>query len=205
MKSPAPEMCLSLPTKSSLSRSFANVFKILALLVLSTVLLPAATILDAWRADDLNLNDGDAVGTWTSTNARIASAAQGQPVLKRNVTPGGGNAVRFNRNRMAITSSVVGGRTSFSLAYVFRADALGANDNAQWYGKSGIVDAEQGGITADWGSVLTESGQVGIGIGNPDGTTYSTGASLVDSNYHVAVFTWGAGVQAVYVDGRPVV
>src|SRR5436190_11174170 len=164
----------------------------------------AANLIDVWRAEDLNLNDGDAVTTWTSTGSRAANpvAGTGQPVLKLGVTPAGGKAVRFNGNRMAIGSSTVGGRTAFSLVYVFKADAIGANANAQWYGKSGIVDAEQPGITADWGTVITETGNVGLGIGQGDTSLYSSGASLVDGAYHVAAFTWGGGVQAVYVDSR---
>jgi hypothetical protein len=164
----------------------------------------AANLIDVWRAEDLNLNDGDAVTTWTSTGARAANpvAGTGQPVLKLGVTPAGGKAVRFNGNRMAIGSSTVGGRTAFSLVYVFKADAVGANGNVQWYGKSGIVDAEQGGVTADWGTVITETGNVGLGIGAGDTSLYSSGASLVDGAYHVAAFTWGGGAQSVYVDSR---
>ena len=155
-----------------------------------------------WRADDLLLNDGDAISAWISASNRNANSIVGLPVLKRGVTPVGGSAVRFNRNRMSVPSSPVGGRNAFTLAYVFKADAAGAGDNVQWYGKTGIVDAEQGGVTADWGTVLTEAGQVGIGSGSPDASTYSTGASLVDGNYHVAVLTWGGGSQSVYVDNR---
>ena len=76
----------------------------------------------------------------------------------------GGSAVRFgigvNRARMAVANSPVGGRAAFSIALVFRADAVGAGDNAQWYGKTGLIDAEQGGVTSDWGTVLTETGNV---------------------------------------------
>ncbi len=176
----------------------------LALGVLLSGALPASgALIDLWRADDLALNDGDTISAWISASNRNANSVVGLPVLKRGVTPAGGNAVRFNRNRMSIPNSPVGGRSAFSIAYVFKADAPGAGDNVQWYGKTGIVDAEQGGITADWGTVLTETGQVGIGSGNPDLSTYSTGASLVDGNYHVALFTWGGGSQSVYVDSRP--
>src|ERR1043166_2602822 len=162
----------------------------------------AAALVDVWRADSINLNDGDTVGTWISSSNRTANSAVGVPIFKRNVTPAGGPAVRFNRNRMAVTSSPVGGRTAFSIALVFRADAVGANDNAQWYGKSGLIDAEQPGVTSDWGTVITETGNVGIGIGSTDTSLYSAGTSLADSNYHVAVFTWGGGIQSVYVDQR---
>jgi len=64
------------------------------------------------------------------------------------------------------------------------------------------VDAEQGGVTTDWGTVIDNGGRVGMGTGSPDITTLSAGASLVDSNFHVAVFTWGGSSQVVYVDNR---
>ncbi|MFM1768321.1 MAG: hypothetical protein RJA22_850 [Verrucomicrobiota bacterium] len=177
----------------------------LALLLLGIAGSPGQVLLDTWRADSLGLNDGDFVTTWTSTNGRVANpvSGTGNAILKRNVTPAGGSAVRFNRNLLTVGSSPVGGRTSFSIAYVFRPDAVGVSASGNnWYGKTGIVDAEQPGVTADWGTVLTETGNVGLGIGGTDTSTYSTGASLVDSNYHIACFTWGGGQQAVYVDNR---
>src|SRR5262249_2967100 len=70
------------------------------------------------------------------------------------------------------------------------------------WGKSGLVDAEEPGVTSDWGTVIGESGQVGIGTGNPDNSTYTIAPTLVGTNYHVGVFTWGGGSQAVYVDSR---
>ena len=64
---------------------------------LGTQSLPAALV-DIWRADDLSvLNDGDAVGSWSSASNRTLTASVGlQPLLKKNVTPAAGAAVRFN-------------------------------------------------------------------------------------------------------------
>jgi hypothetical protein len=193
--------------KLSAPPSLPRVLLLLPALVIlfSNWLTPlSAALIDVWRAEDLALNDGDFVTTWSSASNRTANAIIGSPVFKKNATPGGGAAVRFNRNRMAAGNSPVGGRAAFSIVYAFRVDAPGANDSGNnWYGKTGIVDAEQGGVMADWGTVVTETGNVGIGIGSGDTSLYSTGASLVDSNYHVAVFTWGSGLQSVYVDSRP--
>ncbi|HYG33598.1 MAG TPA: CotH kinase family protein, partial [Clostridia bacterium] len=169
----------------------------------------SAALVDSWRASDLDvLNDGDAVGSWTSVNSRTLTGSVGnQPILRKAVTPAGGSAVRFNRQRVKmLTGSPIGGATSFSIAVVFRADAVGANNSWQWYGKTGIVDAEEGGVTADWGVVIDEQGQLGIGIGDPDLTVYSIGApSLVDGAYHAAVFTWREGEQAIYLDNRYII
>src|ERR1043166_3177229 len=172
--------------------------------LLGSVESTRAALIDVWRAEDLTLNDGDIVGTWNSASNRIASGNAGElPILKREVTPAGGKAVRFNgTQRLSVANSPAGGRSAFSVALVFRATAPGAGDNTQWWGKSGLVDAEEPGVTSDWGIVLNEGGQVGLGTGNPDNSLYSTGTSLVGTNYHAAVFAWGGGTQAVAVETR---
>jgi len=164
----------------------------------------SGALVDQWTTESLGaLNDGDFVSSWSSANSRVAGGTLGaQPVLKRGVTPAGGDAVRFNRHRLVVGSNPVGGRTSFSIGIVFKPDAVGANAGGNWYQKSGIIDSEEGGVTADWGTVFDQNGQVGFGSGGGDITTYSTGPSLVDGNYHIAVFTWGGGSQSIFVDDR---
>ena len=164
-------------------------------------------LIEAWLADDLavNHNDGDQVTTWTSSGGRHLSAGgANQPVYKEAVTPTGGAAVRFNESRLQVGAgnSPVGGLSQFSVAVVFRADAAGANDGTQWWAKTGLVDAEQLGFTNDWGAVLDENGQVGFGTGSGDNSTYSTGPSIVDGNFHAAIFSWGPNGQTVYLDNR---
>ena len=122
------------------------------------------------------------------------------PELSKNATPAGGSAVRFDLDYLKTTSSPVGGLSSFSFAIVFRADGAGSS-GGQWYNNTGIVDAEQGGVTADWGMAIDSNGYLGWGTGSPDQTLYSSSApSLVDSNYHAAVFTWGSGSKNIYID-----
>ena len=178
-------------------------FLLFGLIVLRPANSPAAMI-DRWVAADLDhLDDGDFVGAWTSRSNRVVAGSPGlQPILRKNATPIGGSVVRFNRHWLTSTDSPVGGASAFSVAIVFRASQPGANGGGQWYGKSGIVDAEQGGATADWGTVIDEQGRVAFGSGGPDITTFSPLPTLVDTNYHIAVFTWGAGVQRVHVDNR---
>ena len=161
---------------------------------------------DRWLADDLaGLNDGEAVGIWTSQGHRAATGSAGlQPTFRKKASPVGGPVVRFNQSFMTVGDSPLGGATSFSLALVFKPAAGGAN-GGNWYQCTGLVDAEQSFVMTDWGTVLDASGRVALGTGSPDTTTFSSGASLVDSNFHVAVFTWGGGAQSVYVDNRPAV
>jgi hypothetical protein len=182
---------------------------LLALLALSAtaVVAPnaAGQLLDVWRASDLaTLDDGDAVNTWTSASNRTVNAWVGlQPVFKQNITPAGGPVVRFNRSFMTASTGPFGGATAFSIAIVFKPSAAGAGGDANpWYQCTGLVDAEQPGVTIDWGTVFNGAGHVGVASGNPDITTFSSGTSLVDGSFHVAVFTWGGGSQSVYVDQR---
>lgn len=183
---PQPQFCVyrTLPTHRARSLWWSL---LLGGILLGNIHAPAA-LLDTWRAQDVNLNDGDSVGTRTSVNSRSADAASGkQPLLRLNATPAGTKSVRFTgTHRMTAPNSPVGGRSAFSMAIVFKASASGVNDNTQWWGKTGLVDAEEPGVQSDWGTVMTETGQVGIGTGNGDVSTYSSGTSLVDNNFALA-------------------
>jgi hypothetical protein len=175
------------------------------LLIIST---SHAALVDTWRAADLlpSLNDGDAVGSWSSTGGRAltTSTISLQPRYYLGVTPAAGPVVRFDQDRLRRTSnSPVGGLTSFSIAVVFRLNGAGVGSQTQWYNNTGLVDAEQGGVTADWGTAVTADGHIGWGIGQPDQTVYvSSSPSLVDANFHTAIFTWGDGEQAVFLDNQ---
>lgn len=165
-------------------------------------------MVDQWRATDLGaLNNGDSVASWTSTGGRVLSATASsglRPQFFGDVTPAGGPVVRFNQDRVRRSNnSPVAGRTSFSIAIVFRLNGAGQGDLTQWYLNTGLVDAEQAGVTADWGVAVTADGRLGWGIGQPDRTLYLTDApSLVDSNFHAAVFTWGDEAMAIFLDNQ---
>lgn len=166
-----------------------------------------AALVDSWRASDLSpsLNDGDGVGNWTSTGGRTLSASTSsglQPQFYSHSTPADGPVVRFNQQRLRRTSnSPAAGLTGFSIALVFRLNGNGVGGQTQWYQNTGLVDAEQAGVTADWGVAVTADGHLGWGVGNPDLTVYAASSpSLVDGNFHAAVFTWGGGAQTIYLD-----
>ncbi len=169
----------------------------------------AAAVLDTWRATDFSgsLNNGDAVASWSSTGGRslTATSASGlRPTFFTTVTPADGPVVRFDQHRLRRTdNSPVAGRTSFSIAIVFRLNGVGTGGLSQWYNNTGLVDAEQGGVTADWGVAVTSDGRIGWGIGSPDKTIYLTNTpSLVDSNFHAGVFTWGDGEMTAFLDNQ---
>jgi len=172
----------------------------------------SAAVVDIWRASDLNaLDNGDAVGTWSSASNRVGSAVVGaQPTLLKNATISGDPAVQFNASQLTIANSPVAGLTAFSMAVVFRVDQPGVSELSGWSGKSGIVDANQNSSVNDWGFAVRETGFVafGTGSGGSDSTVYldnqPTYPSVVDGKYHVVVCTWGGGSEAMYMDRLPV-
>lgn len=208
---------LRLPVQTKMSSRFfphRHITSIFRILLSASIGFSAtygnAALLDVWRADDLNVLDhGDAVGSWASVSNRVGSASLGsQPTLLKNATVSGASAVQFNGSKLTVSDSPVGGRAAFSIALVLKVDQVGVNEASQWYGKSGIVDAEQPGVVNDWGIVVGSNGELGFGVGNTDRTVYldsPTYPSIVDGNYHVLVCTWGSGNQRMYLDSRPAV
>lgn len=72
---------------------------------------------------------------------------------------------------------------------------------SQWYGGNGIVDAEVGGSTSDFGTSLL-NGKIAFGVGNPDVTIQSTTTVNNGTWYHVAA-TWNGitGAMNLYING----
>lgn len=72
---------------------------------------------------------------------------------------------------------------------------------SQWYNGNGIVDAEVGGSTSDFGTSLL-NGKIAFGIGNPDVTIQSTTSVNNGVWYHVAA-TWDGttGAMKLYING----
>jgi len=198
--------------KGSLSPIWGNtriLFFVLGWVCLGIVSSSQAALVDSWRAADLlgSLDNGDDVESWSSAGGRAltTTAASGlRPRFYLQMTPADGPVVRFATNGLRSTSnSPVGGLTNFSIAIVFRLDGAGVGGSTYWYNNTGLVDAEQSGVTSDWGTSVTADGHIGWGIGNPDTSVYaSSSPSLVDTNFHAAVFTWGGGQQTVYLDNK---
>src|SRR5512137_2413558 len=91
----------------------------------------AATLVDVWKASDLSgtHTDGALVSSWASASNRVSTviSAGQEPTFMANATPAGKPTVKFNGKlmRTAGTANPVSGRTSFTLAYVFKANAVG--------------------------------------------------------------------------------
>jgi hypothetical protein len=108
----------------------------------------------------------------------------------------------FNFN--GINSYITLARTvqdDFTLSCWFRTSQSLGNVGNPWYNGAGLIDAEVGGVTNDFGLAIV-GGKVAFGVGNPD-TTISSSLSYNDNIWHQAVATRvrSTGVITLYVDG----
>lgn len=111
------------------------------------------------------------------------------------------NAIQLDgANDVLLLPHLVSG--SFTLEYWMRSTATGGS-GAQWFNGNGIVDAEVGGQTNDWGTALVGSKLAfGIGQSGNDRTIFSTSDVNTGNWTHVAV-SWNqsTGAQRLYING----
>lgn len=177
----------------------------------SNIVVPSnplgATLTGNWTADSLNgLANNAAVTAWPSSVGSRTATASGQPRLIKNLL-NGHSVVRFNPTdgtndsfRLASNLNPLSGLTNFTVAVVFRTNVGGVGSATQWYNNTGLVDAEIGGMTEDWGMVLTSAGEVGAGIGNPDVTVYSN-TGYANNVAHVAILSRNGATFSLSIDG----
>ena len=108
------------------------------------------------------------------------------------------NSLHFDGSddNVVIPNTVSG---DFTVEYWMNTTATGGTGD--WYNGNGIVDAEVGGGTEDWGTSLNGN-LLSFGIGNPDITIYSTSDVNTGSWVHVAA-TWSqtTGDMSLYING----
>ncbi len=180
-----------------------------------------------WLAQDLTATTGNgaAVTNWVRQGGSdawsnsAANGAVGTVTLVHGATPTGNAAVDFpGTARLALpaTSNPASTESAFTVAMVVRIDAAGVGGETSWSDNTGLLDADETGTVNDWGLALASTGKPGLGIGKTDATTdttsYHTGTSIADGQWHVIVATWdGSEVTgdavgldkniSVYVDG----
>ena len=89
---------------------------------------------------------------------------------------------------------------SFTIEYWVKTTQVSPS-GTQWYQGNGIVDAEVGGSTSDFGTVLLNN-KLAFGVGNPDITIQSTTSINTGNWIHVAA-TWDGttGAMKLYING----
>lgn len=93
--------------------------------------------------------------------------------------------------------------SDFSIEYWMKTTQIGLG-GLQWYNGNGIVDAEVGGVTTDFGTSLVDN-RLAFGIGDPvasDITIFSTSNVNTGNWVHVAA-TWkqATGAMKLYING----
>ena len=193
--------------------------------ILSIGGLPPATLIEDYHASSLTnlnggaaVNNGDPISSWAGDinnnwiwqpnfGADPIFQAQGTPVL----TP----AIDFQGNGsldvFGGTSGLVAGRSNFSVALVFKADAAGVGaSGGQWGSQTGIIDDTPAGSGGgnDFGISISASGDISAGLGGVSTTTIcKTNYNLVTSTYHVAVASYDTlnRQMSLTVDDQPTV
>ncbi len=89
----------------------------------------------------------------------------------------------------------------FTLELWFRT-TQGVGTSTNWYDGAGLVDAEETGVTNDFGISINATGRVLAGVGNPD-VTLQSAAGLNNGAWHHVAFTRvrSSGAIRLYVDG----
>jgi hypothetical protein len=159
--------------------------------------------LEVWlKADAIAGLTGNPVSTWSDRSGNNVNATQSnvgnQPAYTTNVL-NGLPVVRFDgsNDRLEFNRVI---QDDFSIIAVFKT-AQSAGGGTQWYLGVGLVDAEVGGVTNDFGMSLI-AGKLATGAGNPDVTALSTSA-FSDNNGHIANFqrVLSSGVISQFTDG----
>jgi hypothetical protein len=112
-----------------------------------------------------------------------------------------GNALKFDgaNDYVNLPRSIAG---DFSIEFWMNTTQIGPNaGGSQWYQGIGIVDAEVGGVTNDFGIALLGN-KIGFGVGAPDRTIFSTSNVNTGNWVHIAATRQQSNGQIkLYVNG----
>ncbi|WP_160328158.1 LamG-like jellyroll fold domain-containing protein [Solirubrum puertoriconensis] len=132
--------------------------------------------------------------TVTATDANGCSVTRNYTITQ----PQPGNALHFDgTNDYVVLPQTVQG--NFTLEFWLNTTQT-APQGTQWYQGVGLLDAEVGGVTNDFGTALLEN-KVAFGMGNPDITIQSATAVNDGRWHHVAAVRNGSTMQ-LYIDGK---
>ena len=144
-------------------------------------------------------NDG-AGTTLINATGGTNGTLQNSPPWVASPIVGTGNGLNFDGSDDHIVIPHVVS-SDFTVEYWMKTTMIGASGGGQWYFGSGLVDAEVGGSTYDWGTTLLDN-KVAFGVGLPDITIQSATAVNTGSWFHVAA-SWkqSTGEMKLYING----
>ncbi|MEN9950835.1 MAG: hypothetical protein RLY85_1587, partial [Bacteroidota bacterium] len=113
-----------------------------------------------------------------------------------------GNALQFDGtdDYITFTRRI---STDFTIEFWMKTTQVGGGTSGvnQWYSGRGLVDAELGGQTTDFGVTLVQN-KLAFGIGNSDKTIWSTSDINTGNWVHVAVTrTASTGLMQIFING----
>jgi predicted alpha-1,6-mannanase (GH76 family) len=144
-----------------------------------------------WRLD--SVSGTNAVDSSGNGNNGVVTGASWNSLGRIN------GCLSFNgvNSSVQITNTIC---NDFSIAFWVKTTQVPGN--GQWYNGVGLVDGDSPGTANDFGTALV-SGKFAFGIGNPDQTILSSGATINDGAWHHCVATRQqiTGIIRIYVDG----
>jgi len=152
--------------------------------------------------------DGSTIATWydngkqsTTQNSAIQGTISLRPLFKEYIFDVAIPAVRFDGldDYLYISREI---SEDFTIIAVFKTTGGSTFTGTNWFGGTGIVDAEVGGVDNDFGLTIQKSGRILAGTGNPDTTIYHDG-KYNDGRAHMVFFTRtkSSGTIKLYADG----
>jgi hypothetical protein len=152
---------------------------------------------DGIKIDVLRAN-----GSVLATHTHLPGAWAGSLALSPGTfqyTGDGSGEIRFRIGPSAPNSGRFGGAIDgLTLREVVTSPPI---TGTAWYDHLGLVDANQGGATADWGISLTGDGRVATGVGNPSATRFSTSTGLGNGRPHTVIVTRSGSTLSLTADG----
>lgn len=141
--------------------------------------------INKWQRSSDNVNWSNISNTTTTLNETVYALGNG-------LNTDGSN------DYITIPKSISG---DFTIEYWVKTTQTSLT-GTQWYNGNGIVDAEVGGTTTDFGTSML-NGKLAFGVGSPDITIQSTTSINTGIWTHVAV-TWNqsTGAMKLYINGQ---
>lgn len=146
-------------------------------------------------------NEGSGITTANSStnSAGIDGTLVNNPSWQTSPIEFSANALNFDGvDDIVVIPHVVS--SDFTVEFLMKTSSTGPA-GTQWYNGNGIVDAEVGGVTNDWGTALIGS-KLGFGIGNTDITIKSLSNVNTGNWIHIAA-SWkqSTGAMKLYING----
>ncbi len=160
-----------------------------------------------WVAEDFtNTNQGTAAN-WTDRISGIQAAATDGGKGVYPYLNAAGNGVTFTRSGASrsdagaffnVTNNPVAGKTDYTILVDFTPSAPGSTGNDNFWQDSGLVAAEQGGVTNDWGLGYDSAGHVVTGT---NGMTVDSKDTIAVGTNAIAGMTVSGGATGSWING----